>query len=529
MKKFFLLVMFVFASISGAKTITVDCNGFADYNEISSAIEDANDGDIIIVANGIYTGPANKNLDFDGRQIVLKSINGPAKTVIDCENDGRAFYFHNYETQQSKVVGFTITNGDVNDYHGGAILIEAAGPTIENCIIKNNHTAYAGGAIFYTNDTAVPLEPIIKNCMILQNQSVYSGGGIYSENGDIAIVNCVVAKNISGLFGGGITVLSDYAPGFYDIIDIINSTVADNNDVMGGGGIYIFYNADVLIADSIIYGNNADQIALYDIALEPIVEYCNIQGTYPGPGNIDVDPCFADPDNDDFHLKSTAGRLISVDGAGLVDLLDYAEFAEAWEQGDANNGADLYPDGVIDEKDLMLFVESYLTETASFRLINLQDYSEFAYAWQTGDISSGSDLYPDGIIDGKDLMFFIESYLTEVPIEEQWIFDDVTSRCIDAGNPGAALGNEPSLIHNVRINLGAYGRGAHASATPLDWSLLADINNDGRVDFADFAYLAEFWLQSGYEQFPDFSRNGTVDEFDIVLFSDDWLEETGWH
>ena len=476
MKKFFLLVMFVFASICSAKTITVDCNGPADYSSIYWAIEYSDNGDIIIVADGIYTGPENKNLDFGGREIILQSLNGPANTVIDCGNDGRAFYFHSYETQQSKVVGFTITNGDVDFYHGGAILIEAAGPTIENCIIKNNHTAYAGGAIFYTNDTAVPLEPIIKNCMITQNQADYSGGGIYSENGDIAVINSVIAKNISGLFGGGITVLSDYAPGFYDIIDIINSTVTDNNDVMGGGGIYIFYNADVLITDSIIYGNDADQITLYDIALEPIVEYCNVQGNYPGQGNIDVDPCFADPNNDDFHLKSAAGR----------------------------------------------FDQNAVTE-----LVNLLDYAEFAYAWQTGDANTGSDLYPDGVIDYQDLMLFAESYLTDAI--GGWVYDDVTSRCIDAGNPGAALGNEPSLIHNVRINLGAYGRTAQASATPQEWSLLADIDNDGKVDFADFAYLAEFWLQSGYEQFPDFSRNGTVDEFDMALFLPDWLETTAWH
>jgi hypothetical protein len=40
----------------------------------------------------------------------------------------------------------------------------------------------------------------------------------------------------------------------------------------------------------------------------PVVTYCDVQGGWPGEGNIDVDPCFADPNNGDYHLKSEAGR-----------------------------------------------------------------------------------------------------------------------------------------------------------------------------------------------------------------------------
>jgi hypothetical protein len=38
------------------------------------------------------------------------------------------------------------------------------------------------------------------------------------------------------------------------------------------------------------------------------VTYCDIQGGWPGEGNIDVDPLFADPASGDYHLKSRAGR-----------------------------------------------------------------------------------------------------------------------------------------------------------------------------------------------------------------------------
>jgi len=38
---------------SQARTITVDCNGPSDFNDIQAAINDANDGDEVLVADGI--------------------------------------------------------------------------------------------------------------------------------------------------------------------------------------------------------------------------------------------------------------------------------------------------------------------------------------------------------------------------------------------------------------------------------------------------------------------------------------------
>jgi hypothetical protein len=38
------------------------------------------------------------------------------------------------------------------------------------------------------------------------------------------------------------------------------------------------------------------------------VRYNDIQGGWEGEGNLDKDPLFADPDADDYHLKSAAGR-----------------------------------------------------------------------------------------------------------------------------------------------------------------------------------------------------------------------------
>jgi hypothetical protein len=37
-----------------------------------------------------------------------------------------------------------------------------------------------------------------------------------------------------------------------------------------------------------------------------VVEYCDIQGGYPGEGNIDADPLFLDEKNGDYHLTASS-------------------------------------------------------------------------------------------------------------------------------------------------------------------------------------------------------------------------------
>jgi hypothetical protein len=63
----------------------------------------------------------------------------------------------------------------------------------------------------------------------------------------------------------------------------------------------------VPIVNNIIWKN---EISQSDTAGPNAFEIrCNdIQGGWEGEGNIDKDPLFANPDADDFHLKSQAGR-----------------------------------------------------------------------------------------------------------------------------------------------------------------------------------------------------------------------------
>ncbi|MHC4361027.1 MAG: hypothetical protein ACYSTN_09615, partial [Planctomycetota bacterium] len=82
---------------------------------------------------------------------------------------------------------------------------------------------------------------------------------------------------------------------------------------------------------------------------------------------------------------------------------------------------------------------------------------------------------------------------------------------------------------NIRINMGAYGGTAEASIPPYDWALLADLTNDGIVNFEDYAGQVIDWPNSGDCQPGDLNRDGVINMPDLTLLVEDWLKETVWH
>ncbi|MHC4315392.1 MAG: hypothetical protein ACYSW3_23350, partial [Planctomycetota bacterium] len=96
-----LIVVFILATTAPAfagQIIYVDNDGPADFNNIQAAIDDSNDGDIIIVAEGRYF----ENINFNGKNITLRSTdpNDPnvvAATIIDGDRNGSVVTIENGE------------------------------------------------------------------------------------------------------------------------------------------------------------------------------------------------------------------------------------------------------------------------------------------------------------------------------------------------------------------------------------------------------------------------------------------------
>jgi len=85
----------------------------------------------------------------------------------------------------------------------------------------------------------------------------------------------------------------------------------------------------------------------------------------------------------------------------------------------------------------------------------------------------------------------LSEYGRYMPDLDLWVCDQVTSPCINAGDP-AMNAQDETQPNGGRINIGAYGSTAQASRGP--WALEGDINRDGKVDIEDFAIMAANWL-----------------------------------
>ena len=197
------IILSLFAGFIQAANIYVDGNAIPGgngssenpYQYIQDGINAAVNIDTVIVLDGIYKGAQNKNLDFKGKTITVTSQNGAESTIIDCENDGRGFYFYSGEGPDSVVNGFTITNGYAD--YGGGIMIYGASPTIQNNVIsycifyKYNFDQFIrkGGGVYCYGS-----ESIIRDNKILGNRADV-GGGIYCEKSSPIIEGNIISGN----------------------------------------------------------------------------------------------------------------------------------------------------------------------------------------------------------------------------------------------------------------------------------------------------------------------------------------------
>lgn len=105
---------------------------------------------------------------------------------------------------------------------------------------------------------------------------------------------------------------------------------------------------------------------------------------------------------------------------------------------------------------------------------------------------------------------------------QNWVTDDVTSPCIDTGDPNSDWTAE-LWPHSKHINMGVYGGTPEASMSLSTVGNKADSDNDGVVDARDLLMLADAWLFEDALLAVDIDRSGAVDFADLTLMATHWL------
>ncbi|NQV41803.1 MAG: T9SS type A sorting domain-containing protein [Candidatus Marinimicrobia bacterium] len=303
---------------------------------IQEQIDAAFDGDIILIEPGTYV----ENLDFFGKHITVRSIDGPEVTIIDGNQNGSCVKMISGENESAVLDGFTLTNGSgwysgTVWLGGGLVVRNSSSPTLtnlivtgntvttgigpagggisigidsdpylENIVISNNTSGYGGGISIYQSS------PTLENVNILENHAILHGGGIYIVEADPLLQRLQIRGNTADNYGGGVYVLDRATPTFNQV------SVLNNVCPLGGGGMVVHADGSPIIESSIFWGNIPEQIMLFDYGQPPndvTVSYSDIMGGESGinlgegtvdweEGNIEEDPWFCDPTANIFTL-----------------------------------------------------------------------------------------------------------------------------------------------------------------------------------------------------------------------------------
>lgn len=305
-----------------------DCDGLTDfldpvcrpfwvpsaYPTIQEGIDAAEDGGLILVDQGTYSG----DIGFNGKAITLKSSYGAFVTTI--EGDGSVVTFNSGESMDTILDGFTITGGtgtkeyvpgSITIHRGGGILFMDSSPIIVNCVITQNRFTSDdeydfgfGGGIYCNNSS-----PTITNCIISNNgsdQVICVGGGLFCENMSMPLITHCTFRG---------TPYDAYVIGSY----------ADMSSLP------IFTNC--------ILWSPWHSFLVTTVLGQAIISYSDVKGGWPGAGNIEADPRFVDAGNGDYHITA-ASPCINAGTAVLVSKDIDGEWRQVFSGFDM--GADEY-------------------------------------------------------------------------------------------------------------------------------------------------------------------------------------------
>ncbi|MBN2592123.1 MAG: hypothetical protein JXA81_01350, partial [Sedimentisphaerales bacterium] len=327
----------------------------ADYATIQQAIDDSNDGDVIVVGPGTYY----ENINFSGKNIVVTGTNPDdseivAATIIDGQSRGCVVMFENGETSEAVLTGFTITGGYGTAsttipeasylFWGAGISCLGASPTIKSNVITGNNGPYNtegdnpeqwslcyGGGICCTDSNAIITQNVIKN------NSAYAGGGIMIyTGGDPKIFNNLIYNNSAYVGGGVILIFSG---------QLINNTIIDNDvnlsqpdigDILGGN-VYAVSDIEYgqyLILNNIICDAKSGGGIYIDGTGEELIAFNDVWNNLPGNYYL-IDPTTYDMISGDAADRTGLDGNISQDPL-LDDNFRITAASPCHDAGDPN-------------------------------------------------------------------------------------------------------------------------------------------------------------------------------------------------
>ncbi|MAT80057.1 MAG: hypothetical protein CMJ29_00240 [Phycisphaerae bacterium] len=336
------VVLGMASSVTMAETWNVP----GDFPTIQEALDIASPDDTILVGPGTYYGP----LDFDNKNMILKSTDGADVTFIDGSQTNESLVSMLFCNTPARVEGFTFQNADGGTavgfdetiIVGGAIRILQGRPVIEDCIFDNCHSGFGGAIHCGTSET------ILINCDFTNCSSSANGGAVVMINGLGTFENCHFEGNHATLQGGAIHIVNGEGHSMQDCsivnntsidgagiswqnvqtaypLNLLGCTVTGNVALNSGGGVRsVAGSQPIIFTDSTLCDNAPDEII----------------GPFVDNGGNTLCVCPAD-----------------INGNGIVEIDDILVIVAQWgtdgPQGDVNH------DGIVNIADLLEAIDTF--------------------------------------------------------------------------------------------------------------------------------------------------------------------------
>ncbi|ELR98853.1 choice-of-anchor Q domain-containing protein [Gloeocapsa sp. PCC 73106] len=340
------------------------------YNDLQDALENAEAEDEIWIAEGTYTPTESNNRNtsfelrnsvsiyggFTGNETSLTDRNFRSNETIlsgnigdEDEADDNSYHVvrANNLSDETTLDGLTIRDGfnsDASDAdfanlrnYGAGILATNTQLIVSNLNLTENQADFGGGIAILGENSEISLI----NNIITNNEAERAGGGVLISDTEVDLINNLFLANEAGATGGGLYL-------FRATGNVINNTFSTNFSEEQGGAITAENGSTLELSNSIVWGNTSEEQGeqIYNKQVQENFEdstvdvsYTLVENGFDGDNNLDDNPQFIDPDNDNYRLESNSPAIdvgdnelvtldIDLDGNtrvfnGIVDLGAY--------------------------------------------------------------------------------------------------------------------------------------------------------------------------------------------------------------
>ncbi len=320
-------------------TLDIYPDGSGPYPTLQHALYAAQPGDTLRLADGVFTGAGNRDLEMGGIELTIRSASAdPDLCIIDLEGDGRAFLIQSVPGTDVRIEAITLRGGNPNalppellgGYGGGLAVRGLAGGgsvRVERCVFEDGRAEAGGGAFVYQAPAA------FLACTFRRNVATDGAGaycGYCTTGGGVRFEGCLFHGNdypypSVGGYGAGIY--------YSHSLGLVQSCTLAYNRAWLGAGLLVSTASTVDVVGALIAFSPEGQ-GLAVNAGTVTVSHCDIHGNQGGDWvgaiagylgldcNFTADPFFCDAPADDFTLRGDSPCLPeNSGGCGLIGAL----------------------------------------------------------------------------------------------------------------------------------------------------------------------------------------------------------------